>query len=1056
MRFASVTVGVLVFGFLAGGAAAADKQDKKSKARLVPQVGEAVRFATSPAFRDIKPGPPALGADRELNELNSKEDAIHNLVPGAPSAEDPVVQRAISSPNVMPAPTANFAGISNADNFTVLGFRVLPPDTNGDVGPNHYVQTVNLLMRVFNKAGTALTPAIPISSLFTALGGICSTSDDGDPIVLYDPLADRWLVSQFALPNFPNPPYHQCIAISQTGDPTGAYHLYDFITPGNNLNDYPHFGVWPDAYYMTDNQFLNGSSFNGGGAFAFNRAKMLAGDPTANFVYFNLSLLDPTIGGQLPSDLDGPPPPIGTPNFFAYYTATEFGDPFDGLRIFEFHVDFATPANSTFTERADSPVAVAAFDPDLCGFSRNCIPQPSPGVAVDSLADRIMHRLQYRNFGTHESLVVAHSVDVGGDHAGVRYYEVRRTLPGGTFAVNEQASFAPDADHRWMPSAAMDHLGNLAVGYSVSSTTTLPSIRYAGRLAADPPNSLAQGEATLVAGTGVQTNASGRWGDYSALTVDPVDDCTFWYTQEYYTATGELCPTTTTTACWKTRVGSFTFPGCTAPAQGTIAGTVRDSVSTNPITGATVATNNGFVRITGAPGTYSMTVPVGTYSVSASAAGYFTGTAPTVVVTAGATTTRDFDLVAGGPPVLVFDSRVIDDSTGNNNGVIDFNECVNIHVTLENTGLSAATAISGTLSTTTTGVTVGTATSTYPDIAPAGTGANTTPFQITTAPTFVVGTAIAFTLNVTTTQGPFTVTFSVPTGTVGAPVDIIYAGPPVPIPDNLPAGAAASIPVAGVTGNVSKVTATVFINHTWDADLNLSLIGPDGTTVPLSTARGGQFDNFGTNCPADANDTTWDDAAATAIGSGAAPFVGSFRPETPLSAFAGKVANGTWQFKGVDTANLDTGNINCVKLTITPVTGTDGGGPTCGTPTVKFYALPPCRVADTRTTTPPALGANTLRTFPAAGVCSIPADATAIAIVATVVGETDFGDLRIFPAGLTPIPLASTLNFAVNHVKANNAIVPLGTAGAISVQCDMPSGSTGTTNFLFDVFGYFK
>jgi subtilisin-like proprotein convertase family protein len=380
-------------------------------------------------------------------------------------------------------------------------------------------------------------------------------------------------------------------------------------------------------------------------------------------------------------------------------------------------------------------------------------------------------------------------------------------------------------------------------------------------------------------------------------------------------------------------------------------------------------------------------------------------------------------------------------------------------VTLRNAGTAGATGIAATLGTTTPGVTVEptNSTSTYPDIAPGGTGTNATPFRITTSPAFVVGTRIAFTLNVTTGQGPFVINFSVPTGTLGAPVNILYSGPPVAIPDNNPAGASAPIVVSGITGSVGRVTATVFINHTWDADLNLTLIAPDGTPVPLSTARGGQFDNFGTNCPADANDTTWDDAAATAIGSGAAPFVGSFRPETPLSALNAKNPNGTWQFKGVDTANLDTGAINCVKLTITPVTGTDGGG-ACGAPPPvgKFYALPPCRVADTRTTTPPALGANTLRTFPAAGVCSIPADATAIAIVATVVGETDFGDLRIFPAGLTPIPLASTLNFAVNHVKANNAIVPLGTAGEIGVQCDMPTGSTGTTHFLFDVFGYFK
>jgi hypothetical protein len=1059
MRLASVAVGAVVFGLLAGSSGAASKNDEK---KLVPQVGEAVSFAISPALRDMKPEPPAVagGGDVELNELNSKEgEAVRALVPRARSTEDPVVQRSLPSPNVMPAPTVSFAGISNADNSTITGIRPLPPDTNGDVGPAHYVQTVNLLMRVFNKTGVPLIPPIRMSSLFATLGGICSTNDNGDPVVMYDPLADRWLVSQFAFTGLSTPPYHECIAISKTGDPTGAYYLYDFITPGNNFPDYPHFGVWPDAYYMTDHQFLFGGSFNGSGAFAFNRTKMLAGDPTASFVYFDLAGIDPTIGGHLASDLDGPPPPVGTPNYFAYPIATEFGDAIDGMRIFSFHVDFAVPASSTFTERAESPIAVAAYDPNMCGFARNCIPQPPTGVSVDAISDRYMHRLQYRNFGTHESLVVAHTVDVGGDHAGARYYEVRRTLPGGSFAVNEQASFAPDTDHRWMPSAAMDHLGNLAVGYSVSSTTTFPSIRYAGRLAADPPGGLAQGEATLVAGAGSQTHASGRWGDYSMLAVDPTDDCTFWFTTEYYTATGELCPLTASTACWKTRIGSFTFPGCTAPPQGTIAGTVRDSVSTLPINGSTVATSNGFVRVTGVTGTYTMNVPPGTYNMSASAAGYFTGTATGVVVTAGATTTQDFNLVAGGPAVLVFESSAVDDSLGNNNGVIDFNECVKINVTLRNTGLSSATGISGTLSTATPGVTVVVATSAYADIAPGATGTNTTPFRITTSPSFVVGTPIAFTLAVTTAGGPFTINFSVPTGTLGAPVTFLYSGPPVPIPDFPAPGVFAPIVVSGVTGNVAKVTATVYINHTWDSDLNLSLSGPDATAVPLATARGGSGDNFGTDCPADANDTTWDDAAGTAIGAGAAPFIGTFRPETPLSAFTGRAANGTWQFRAVDTAAADTGNINCVKLTITPVIGTDGGGACGAVPVGKFYALPPCRVADTRgpvgPSGGPALAANTLRTFPATGICLIPADATSVAIVATVVQETDFGDLRIFPAG-APLPLASTINFAVNHVRANNAIIGVGAGGALSVQCDMPVGSTGTTHFLFDVFGYFK
>lgn len=357
--------------------------------------------------------------------------------------------------------------------------------------------------------------------------------------------------------------------------------MYDFVMTNNKFNDYPKFGVWTDAYYMSDNQFnAAGTAFLGAGAFAFDRTKMLAGDPTAGFVYFDLASNG---GGLLPSDLDGPAPPVGTPNYFAQFTAGEFGDPQgDALRIFEFRADFVTPANSTFTERADSPITTAAFDPLIaCGISGlDCIPQPAPAgssAKLDAIADRLMHRLQYRNFGTHESLVTNHTVDVGANHAGVRYYEVQRTLPDGAWSINEQASFAPDADHRWMGSAAMDKDGNLAVGYSVSSATTFPSIRYAGRLATDPPGGLLQGEAELQAGSGSQTDTASRWGDYSMMAVDPVDDCTFWYTTEYYPASSARG--------WHTRIGSFKFSTCGSVATGADLGVTKSDAPDPAIVG---------------------------------------------------------------------------------------------------------------------------------------------------------------------------------------------------------------------------------------------------------------------------------------------------------------------------------------------------------------------------------------------------------------------------------------------------------------------------------------
>ncbi|HWS54795.1 MAG TPA: fibronectin type III domain-containing protein [Pyrinomonadaceae bacterium] len=533
-----------------------------------PQVSRAVGYAKTAAVRTFEPRRAAVVTDeirgekpprqirRVPNQGLPKEQNREGATHGIDAAiQDSFPTNAITAEPLIAAPEASFDGLSSDDNAAVHGSRWLPPDTVGDVGPNHYVQSVNTLVRVYTKTGTPLTPAFLMSQLFSAVGAPCGTTDDGDPIVLYDQAADRWLISQFTTTQ----PYHQCIAISATGDPTGAYHAYAFQMPNTKFNDYPHFGVWPDGYYMTDNQFTN--FFAGAGVFAFDRAKMLVGDPSASFIYFDLATND---GGMLPSDWDGTLPPLpGAPNVFAQFTAGEFGDPSDAMRFWAFHADFATPANSTFTQTALVPVA--AFNPTSPN-GRLDIEQPAPASSsnyLDSIQDRLMNRLQYRNFGTHESLVVTHSVNVGTGttaathRAGVRYYEFRR-VGAGNWAVNEQATFAPnDGINRWMGSAAMNGQGDLAVGYSVSSATVFPGIRYAGRLANDPPNSLAQGEAVLINGSGSQTSTSGRWGDYSSINVDPVDDCTFWYTTEYYSASSA--------AGWRTRIGKFKVGGCGPP-----------------------------------------------------------------------------------------------------------------------------------------------------------------------------------------------------------------------------------------------------------------------------------------------------------------------------------------------------------------------------------------------------------------------------------------------------------------------------------------------------------
>ena len=355
----------------------------------------------------------------------------------------------------------------------------------------------------------------PVNSntLWSGFGGGCETNNDGDATVKYDRAADRWVISQFSVTTTP---YLQCVAVSTTGDPTGSYYRYAFDYGPAQFPDYPKLGVWPDAYYTTYNIFTNGATFAGAKVCAFDRTSMLTGAPATQQCFDT----DATHGGLLPSDLDGPtPPPAGSPNYVLEFAT-------NSLNMWRFHVDWATPANTTFGGPINIPVA--AFSA-ACSGGGTCIPQPGTNNRLDSLADRLMYRLAYRNFGDHESLVVNHSVTASAS-VGVRWYEIRN--PGGTPTVYQQSTYAPDATYRWMGSIAMDASGDIAMGYSASSGSLRPSIRYTGRLATDPLNTM-QAEATLITGTGVQTGALHRWGDYSSMSVDPVDDCTFWYTNEY-------------------------------------------------------------------------------------------------------------------------------------------------------------------------------------------------------------------------------------------------------------------------------------------------------------------------------------------------------------------------------------------------------------------------------------------------------------------------------------------------------------------------------------------
>ena len=471
----------------------------------------------------------------------------------------PVVDRAaqngaVVAPAVAATPGLGFDGVGSGftgpqGTFTV---QSAPPDTTGAVGRTQYVQWVNSSFAVFNKStGAVVYGPVPGNTLWSGFGGVCETRNDGDPIVQYDKAADRWIMTQFAVPT--NGPFMQCMAVSQTSDATGGYNRYAFQYTG--FNDYPKLGVWPDAYYITFNMFnAAGTAFLGSQVCAYNRAAMLAGTAATQ----QCVQLSSAFGGVLPADLDGSTaPPASSPNYL-------INGGTNNLNLWKFKVDWATPANTRLTGPTSIPVT--AFNV-ACGGA-TCIPQPGTTQQLDSLSDRMMYRLAYRNFGDHESLVVTHSVQAGTTPSAIRWYEIRN--PNGTPTVFQQSSYAPDTGSRWMGSVAMDKMGNMAVGYSISSSTIKPSLRYSTRLATDPLNTLSN-ETTVVAGGGSQLATLSRWGDYTQMSVDPIDDCTFWYTGQYLKVNG--------TFNWSTRIASFKMPNCgaatplatTSPANATVA-----------------------------------------------------------------------------------------------------------------------------------------------------------------------------------------------------------------------------------------------------------------------------------------------------------------------------------------------------------------------------------------------------------------------------------------------------------------------------------------------------
>lgn len=572
----------------------------------------------------------------------------------APAVIDRDLQTAIRGkalPRIQPYgfgnPTESFDGLGVS---TSGGDGCAPPDTNaaaGDATTNQVVEIVNCAggagqgtFAVYSKTGTLLVGPVALGSLWTS--GVCNTNGFGDNVVDYDQLANRWVISQFAGSGVPT---DECVAVSTSDDATGTYNVYDFSVAPGNFADYPKIAVWPDAYYLTTNEFNgSGSAFLGVNFVALDRAQMLAGAPTAQMVEFGPSAQTALAYSVLPADLDGlNAPPAGAPELFANYVSPALfsGAPY-ALEIWQLSVNWANPGSSTLT--GPTEVDVNAFNDGICGFSRACIPEPSPGEAVDSLGDRLMFRLAYRVTADGvQHLVANHTVGSGtpsNPPAGIRWYELQ--LPSGSIdptqiTVAQQGTYLPaDGNSRWMGSIAMDQSGDIALGYSVSGPSLDPSIAYTGRLAGDPAGQMTQPEATILTGTGVQESTANRWGDYSSMVMDPSDDCTFWYAQEYYQTSGSFA--------WSTHLASFKFPSCTSGPTGTLSGTVTDAGTGNPIAGASISLNpSGITTTTDSSGNYSVTVPVNTYTVTASDFGYITQN-NSETISDGVTTTDNFAL----------------------------------------------------------------------------------------------------------------------------------------------------------------------------------------------------------------------------------------------------------------------------------------------------------------------------------------------------------------------------------------------------------------------------
>jgi len=786
MKSKLVSVLSLFFVVLAS-AVPAPAQQASSNPTVIPPVS----YDISPPLVDLVASSPPMAPTSQRN-IPLRQPARPTAAPLASVTPDQALQQ-LSLPLVNTTAGLDFDGIGAAGSA--------PPDANGSVGATQFVQIVNVEYAVYDKtSGALLLGPTPIHNIWSGFNGDCANGDGGDPVVLYDKAANRWVVGQM---NVNLNAY--CMAVSTTSDATQSYYRYEFSF-GTNTPDYPKLAVWPDAYYWTANTFSSANTFVGANPCAFDRATMLSGGP-ANAICMQQNS---SVDSLLPADLDGTtPPPTGQTNLYLQLAAPS------SLNLFKFHVDFTTPSNSTFAGPAAIPVTPFS---QACGGG-TCIPQPGTTQQLDSVGDRLMFRLAYRNFGDHESLVVNHSV-MAGSSVGVRWYEIRS--PNATPTVFQQGTFSPDSQYRWMGSIAMDQSGDIAVGYSASSSSNFPAVRYTGRVPSDPAGTM-ESENSIIEGTGSQTKGLSRWGDYSSMSVDPADDCTFWYTNEYLTTNGSFN--------WKTRIGSFKFTSCgqhgsslsvttlisslNPSALGkavTFTATVKPASGSGTPTG-TVTFNDGATVL--GPGTLSSGTATfttsglgaGVHSITAVYGGdaNFAGsTSPVLMQTvnkaASSTAVVSSNSASNRGAAVTFTATVTSSATGTPTGTVTFQDAA--------TTLGPGTLSGGTATFTTSGLTGGTHSitaiyggdanftgSTSPILTQTiGKAASSTTVASSNNPS-IIGTAVTLTASVTSPiTGTLTGTVTFQDGTSALGTGTLSGG-------------AATFTTSGLTGGTHSITA---------------------------------------------------------------------------------------------------------------------------------------------------------------------------------------------------------------------------------------------------------